>query len=75
MFVKNFSHKSRAHISKSKRRFNLKSPTYYFHMKTKMLADFQICISEPLSVAQCFQVRIVWNSKFDPQSWLYGNFI
>ena len=26
----------------------MKSSTYYFHMKTKILADFQICISVPL---------------------------
>ena len=32
-------------MSKSKRCFNVKSSTYYFHMKTKILADFQICIS------------------------------
>ena len=29
-------------------RVNVKSLTYYFHMKTKILADFQICISVPL---------------------------
>ena len=27
----------------------MKSSTYYFRMKTKILADFQICISVPLS--------------------------
>ena len=27
---------------------NVKSSTYYFHMKTKISADFQICISVPL---------------------------
>ena len=26
----------------------MKSSTYYFHMKTKTLSDFQICISVPL---------------------------
>ena len=26
---------------------NVKSSTYYFHRKTKILADFQICISVP----------------------------
>ena len=26
----------------------MKSSTFYFHMKTKILADFQICISVPL---------------------------
>ena len=28
--------------------FNVKSSTYYFHMMTKILTDFQICISVPL---------------------------
>ena len=27
----------------------MKSSTHYFHLKTKILADFQICISVPLS--------------------------
>ena len=40
---------SRAHISKSRWSFNVKSSAYYFHMKTKILTDFQICISVPLS--------------------------
>ena len=26
----------------------MKSSTYHFHMKTKIFADFQICISVPL---------------------------
>ena len=50
MFVTNFSHISRADISKSKRCLNVKSSTYYFRMKTKILLDFQICISVPLSM-------------------------
>ena len=37
-----------AHISKSKRCSNVKSSTYYFHIKTKILADFQICVSVSL---------------------------
>ena len=41
---------SRVHTSKRKRRFNVKSSTYCFHMKTKILAYFQICISIPLIV-------------------------
>ena len=28
----------------------MKPSTYYFHMKMKILADFQICISVPLIV-------------------------
>ena len=41
---------SRMHNSKSKGYFNVKSWTYYFHMKTKILLDFQICISVPLKI-------------------------
>ena len=41
-------HISRAHISKGKECFNVKPSTNYFHMKTKIFADFQICISVPL---------------------------
>ena len=41
----NISHISPTHISKSKRCFNVKPSSYYFHMKTKILTDFQICIS------------------------------
>ena len=49
MFVnKLLTYLTRAHISKRKRGFYLKSSTYYFHMNTKILADFQICISVPL---------------------------
>ena len=46
MFVnKTFTHLT---CAESKRCFNVKSSIYYFHMKTKILADFQICISVPL---------------------------
>ena len=31
-----------------KRCFNVKSSKYYSHVKTKILTDFQIYISEPL---------------------------
>ena len=51
-------------ISKSKRCFNAKSSTYYFQMKTKILADFQICINVPLKSGQnkfCFYIS---HSKF-----------
>ena len=44
LFCVYFSHISRAHISKRERCFNAKSLTYYFHVKTKVLADFEICI-------------------------------
>ena len=38
------------HILERKRCFNVKS-SKYFHMKTKILADFQICISIPLTLS------------------------
>ena len=38
-----------AYISKSKRCFDVKYSTCYFHMKIKILTDFQICISLPLN--------------------------
>ena len=53
---------SRAHISKSKRCFNVKSSTYYFYIKTRISADFQIWISVPLK----FLCRIIL-----PISWIY----
>ena len=48
MFANKLFTISRAHISKSKRFLNVKSSKYYFHTKTKILANFQICISVPL---------------------------
>ena len=49
MFVNKLFTYLTAHILKSKRCFNAKSLTHYFHMKTKnILADFQICINVPL---------------------------
>ena len=49
MYVnKHISHISRAHIPESKTCFSVKSLTYYFHMKTKILGDFKICIDVPL---------------------------
>ena len=44
-----FLHIARAHISKSRKCFNVKSSAHYLRMKTKILADFQICISVPLT--------------------------
>ena len=42
-----FTYLSCAYL-KSKKRFNVKPSTFHFHMKTKILADFQICFSVPL---------------------------
>ena len=46
-----------AHISKSKRCVNVKSSKYFFHMKTKTLADFKICISLLLIRVRCSDSR------------------
>ena len=46
----NISHISRAHITKNKRCFNVKSSTYYLHIKAKILTDFRICTSVPLNL-------------------------
>ena len=46
MFVnKLFTYLACAYISERKRCFSVKSPTHHFHLETKILADFQICIS------------------------------
>ena len=42
--------------------FHVKSLTYYFYMKTKILPDFQICISLPL-LAEVFVVNEIWANK------------
>ena len=48
MFVnKLFTHLTCAYL-KSKRCFNVKYSTSYFHIETKILADFHFCISVPL---------------------------
>ena len=47
MFCKQAFHISHVHISQK-----VKGVTYYFHIKTQILADFQICISVPLNVWQ-----------------------
>ena len=39
----------------------MKSFTHYFHVKTKMLADFQICISVPLIVL-LFSIKVKQDS-------------
>ena len=44
--------------------FNVKSSTRYFNMKTKILADFQICISLPLM-----------NTQNHSYIWIYNRFI
>ena len=50
MFViKHFTYLTCVYL-KIKRCFNVKFSTYYFHMKTKILADIQICISVSLKL-------------------------
>ena len=52
---------SRVHISKSKRCFIVKSSTSLFVIKTKILADIQICISVPLIKKTSFFCALQWN--------------
>ena len=59
-FKKLFKYLTCANL-KSKRCLNVKSLTYYFHMKTKILTEFQICISVSLTV-----YGFVW-----PCKWIY----
>ena len=56
---------SRVHISKNKRCFNVKSSTYYFHMKTKILAYPQICISVPLTLERTVFLKNFKNFFYD----------
>ena len=48
MFVNKLFTYFTVHIPKNKKGFNVKSSTYYFQMKTKILGDLQICINIPL---------------------------
>ena len=50
VFVNSVNNISLTHISKSKRGFDVKFSAYYFNTKTKILVDFQICISAPLTI-------------------------
>ena len=47
------SYISLTHSSKSKCYFKAKPSAYYFYVKTKITADFQICISVPLTLNTC----------------------
>ena len=51
----------------------MKSSTYYFHMKTKILAaDFQICVSVPLKIHyHNVTIKIILKSANRP-SFLFG---
>ena len=42
------SYVSSAYIPKIKRYYNVKPSAYYFYVKTKIIADFDFCISVPL---------------------------
>ena len=54
---------SRAHISKSKGCFKVKFSTYYFHIKTKILADFEIYISVALNAKLELGSQILQNLR------------
>ena len=71
MFVNNFSRISCANITESKSCFNVKSSTYYFHMK---LADFQICISVPLNGNKEKPIRYEFHKGVKPNRY-NGNIV
>ena len=69
----NILHILGVHILESKRFYNVIPSVHYFHVKTKMVADFQICISVPLNKViwlfiitrpACDKEKIVFNSSF-----------
>ena len=63
---------SRMHISKRKRCFSGKSSTFYFLVKTTALADFQICISVPISLSKSFTETIFcYNAEIRIDLWQY----
>ena len=49
MFGNKHLHISGMHISKSKMCYYKISSVHYFYVKTELIADFQICISVPLT--------------------------
>ena len=57
----------RVYISKNKWCFNVKSSVYCFHMKTKMLANFQICIGIPLKEKDL--MPLLWTSTRNRQTY------
>ena len=55
MFVnKHFTYLRRAYLRKQKVLNNVIPSVHYFYVKTKMLADFQICINVPLRLSFLF---------------------
>ena len=66
--TENFAHISRAHNSQGKGCSNVKSSTYYFHLKAKILADFEIYISVPLMYRLVKKLKVAKNFKEDLKS-------
>ena len=64
---------SHAHISKSKRYFDVKF-SRYFHMKTKVLRNFQICISVPLSNRAFFFSEYFYLKNHPKNTYLHSHF-
>ena len=56
------------HILKSKRCLDVKSSTYYFHVKTKLVVDIQICTSVPLKIPEYKGLSTRLDDKQDPIS-------
>ena len=53
--------------------FNVKSSTYYFHIKTNTMVDFQICISVPLKSrfkSRLFGLHVMFSLRFSGSKFL-----
>ena len=81
MFVNNFLHISRAHISKNKRCFHLTSSIYYFHMKTKIIAG--VCYFKIIFFTNNYEVCrwvvifqfYIWEPEITEYTFFYRNII
>ena len=69
MFVNKLFTYPYAHISKCQGCFNVKSSTYYFHVKRKIFVDFQIFISVPLRISSVNVTKSSFSSRFGHIYW------
>ena len=71
MFVnKHFTYFAGPYLKKQKW-FIVRVSSSYFHMKTKILADFQICISIPLKCCSSQQIRVESQEFHHPDLFLW----
>ena len=56
------------HISESKRCYNVIPSVHYFYAKTKILADFQICVSVPLKFVYLVKLQSSRSTTLSPKN-------